>query len=148
MIIHLRIEKNSCRTWLLHLIGQLKNNSNYDVRLDVVAPSVPLSKELQSLLSLEKMLVHRGIKNGADICTFEALSLQESTLEKPDIIIDLTNSQRIDTKARILKPRYNGIAGEEALVAFLLDSGPPEIIIEDVHAQRMVAKGTASLEAA
>ncbi|MEP6356416.1 MAG: hypothetical protein ABJ081_07025 [Hyphomicrobiales bacterium] len=148
MIIHLRIEKNSCRTWLLHLIGQLKKRSLYDVRLDVVAPSVPLSKELQSLLNLEKMLVHRGIKNGADTCTFEALSLQESTLEKPDIIIDLTSSQRANNKARTLKPRYNGVAGEEALVAFLLASGTPEITIEDVSAERMLAKGTASLEAA
>lgn len=153
MVIHLRIEADSCRTWLMHLIGQIKKFPSYDLRLEVATPATPLSKSLQFLLSLEKILLQCGVVNGADICAPEALSIQRATSEKPDIIIDLTNTERADTaradtQCRTLKPRYNGVAGEEALVAFLLASGTPDIMIEDTNAKRIVAKGTASLEAA
>ena len=154
MIIHLRLEAASCRTWMLHLIAQLKKMTACDVRLDIVAPETPLPKSLQSLLDLEKMLLQRGVKNGADICAPDALSLQRATSQKPDIVIDLTKTEEGDADCRTLRPRYNGVAGEEALVAFLLSNGSPEITIEDVirlkgkSKSRTVAKGVASLEAA
>lgn len=148
MIIHLRIENVCCRTWLMHLISQLKKQPGADIRLDVLAPSSSHSKSLQSLLDLEKILLNRAQPNGADICTSNSLGLQSAGKEKPGIVIDLTNGDRAGPAIKTLRPRYNGAVGEEALVAFLLESGTPEIMIEDVSAGRMVAKGKASLEAA
>ena len=149
MIVYLRIGSDGCRTWLLHLIEQLKKNTDIQLRLDVVEPKDSQPKQLQSLLNLEKTLLNGNQPNGADICSPDSLSLK-SVKQKwsGGIIIDLTNEEGAHTKLRTLKPRYNGVAGEEALAAILLESGSPEITIEDSKSGRFVAKGTASLEAA
>lgn len=149
MMIHIHIEADRCRKWLSRLAEQIRSLPGANARLMVVEPGAPLNTSLKSLLTLERMLTRRNRPCGSDPCSPLETGLERAGSEMPDIILDLTVAGvNRSGKARILRPRYNGAAGEEALAGFLLAKGTPDITIEEVETGRLVACGSASLEAA
>jgi hypothetical protein len=107
------------------------------------------------LLSLEKMLLRRSQPGGSDRGGRGDLGDARSSPDfRPDMVIDLTDGTGTDVapNAVCLRPLYDGEPGETALASALFFRGTPRIAIERIEpgepAGRIVASGTASLEAA
>lgn len=146
MIVNVLIEADRCRKWLNHLADLLADGPNIDVRFQLVAPSVPVSSALSSLLAFERMLVHHGQSCASDVTPPSQFDLKRSNDDPADCTIDLTAHGVQNPQGRVLRPLYNGVPGEDALVAALMTSGTPLIEIENVTQEWVSARGTASLE--
>lgn len=150
-----RVDDAALARWVLWLVEALEKRPGAEVGVSVVERSGDaVSSALPTLLSLEKMLVGRGRPGGADRMT--PAEVGDARLApagfRPDIVIDLADDAAAAPDAVRLRPLYDGQPGETALASALFFRGTPEIAIEHLapgeDAGRIVAAGTASLEAA
>lgn len=146
MIVNILIEADRCRNWLTHLADLLACRRDIDVRFQFIASAVPVPSALSSLLTFERMFVHRGRTCASDVSLLSRHDLKRSNADPADCTIDLTAKGVASAQGRVLRPLYNGIPGEDALVAALMTSGTPLIEIENVTQGSVAARGTASLE--
>lgn len=146
MNICLAIDEGACRQWMLIIAALVKKRPHLQLSLKVIEET-RTSTGLDMLLTLEKMLVRRGRPCGCDPCSPVSLGLSpdEGT---PDIILDFTARGIEAQAARVLRPSYDHSFTEETLAALLLAKGTPLISIVDIGQNRIVASGSASLEAA
>ncbi len=151
-----RVDEAALARWVLWLVEALEKRPGAQVRVSIGGPSAATSSALPTLLSLERMLQGRGQPGGSD--RIGRKEIGEARLESagftPDMVIDLTDGAGTDLapNAVRLRPLYDGQPGETALASALFFRGTPEIAIERIEAGdaagRVVASGTASLEAA
>ena len=148
MIIHIRLEGHQLRDWLKHLVRTIHSMGDHSVYLDIV-PRSQKRTGLQTLLTLEKMIVHRNRETGCESRTPRELGLEVGTGQKPELIIDLTSHPIVpDSETRVLAPSYDGARGEPVLAGLLLTKGAPFMTIDDLTNHKTIATGTPSLEAA
>ena len=148
MIIHIRLEEHQLRDWLTHLAKAIVSMGDHSLYLDIVPP-MQKSTGLQTLLTLEKMIILRNRENGCERRTPHELGLAVKADTKPDLIIDLTSEPVVaGDKTRVLAPSFDGARGELALAGLLLTKGTPFLTIDDLTNQKTIATGTPSLEAA
>ncbi|MEW9807770.1 hypothetical protein ABUE31_17410 [Mesorhizobium sp. ZMM04-5] len=140
--------------WVVSLVEALRR-SGAAAFLRIARSEGPRpSSALATLLGLEKMLVAGHRPGGADRIGPDELDkgLIEPADFRPDIVIDLDEGGERLPRATRLRPLYDGEPGETALASSLFFRGTPRIAIErtapDDDGGRIVAEGTASLEAA
>ena len=152
-----RVDDAALARWVLWLVEALEKRPGTQVFVKIGERSgAGESSALPTLLSLEKMLLRRSQPTGSD--RIGRGDIGDARLApagfRPDIVIDLTEGTGADVapSAVRLRPLYDGQPGETALASALFFRGTPEITIERIasgeSAGRIVAAGTASLEAA
>ena len=148
MIIHIRLEGHQLRDWLKHLVRAIHTMGDHSIYLDI-APRSQKRTGLQTLLTLEKMIVLHNRENGCERRTPRELGLEVASNSNPNLVLDLTSHPFVpNDKTRVLAPSYDGARGEPVLAGLLLSSGAPLIGIDDLTNHKTIATGTPSLEAA
>jgi len=149
------VERTAATRWVLWLADALGKQPGSQVFVRLVDALPGRSSALETLLSLEKVTLRHGRGCGSDRIAAADLVGRRAAPEGlvPDVVIDLTAGQgQASPSGRFrLRPLYNGQGGETALASALFFQGTPEISIQRSsagEAGRMVASGTASLEAA
>jgi hypothetical protein len=140
--------------WVVSLVAALRATGAQVFLRVVEREGAKSSSALPTLLALEKMLIGEHRPGGADRVVRTELdgTLLEPADFQPDVVVDLTDGAQSLPAAVRLRPLYDGQPGETALASALFFRGTPGIEIEKVEprvaAGRIVAAGTASLEAA
>ncbi|HEY6630497.1 MAG TPA: hypothetical protein VIZ90_03505, partial [Rhizobiaceae bacterium] len=153
--ILVRVDDAALARWVLWLVEALEKKTGAEVSVRVGERSGG-SSALPTLLSLERMLLRRSQPTGSD--RLGRGDLGEARLARAgvraDVVIDLTDGAETDVApdAVTLRPLYDGQPGETALASALFFRGTPSLAVERIEpgeaAGRIVATGTASLEAA
>ena len=107
-------------------------------------------KGLEALFELERMVLRKGRRCGADAVDKSGLSAPPRGDWKPEIIIDFTGAERDATCSPqlYLRPLYNGRAGEDAALAAILAGDLPRIEIRNEISGEILDAGRPSAEVA
>jgi hypothetical protein len=146
MRIGIVVETDRCRRWLLHLSELLKTSPSEEVVYQLIKPSPPVSRELQTALQLEERVL--GTDPFSGMSELDPSELPQTSGKDTDLAFDLTASGSGSSGSKTFEVRYNGACGEEALFSALMTKGTPLIEVIDRQAGTVAACGTASLEAA
>jgi hypothetical protein len=108
----------------------------------------PAPAGMEALFDLERMLLRRGKKGGAD--RLGSLAQVPAAAGTADVVVDFTDAPRDpDCKAgRYLRPRFNGAPGENAALAAILSGDLPVIEIVDEADGTVLDRGHPSAEMA
>lgn len=151
--IRIIVDADSLSAFISALAQQVAHHTGAHVDVQIVAGMAEGSSALDTLLSLEKMVVRRGKPCWSDripLARLQNLRRPESAT-KPGLILDLSASEPDVSGTVTLRPLYNGASGENALASALFHARSPDISIvrtDDVGARAIVGEGVASLEAA
>jgi hypothetical protein len=143
--IEIRVGHSGARRWHLELVSRLRSAGVGEVvSIDVVAEP-PLPSAVEILLSLERV-VHRlpGPRPSDPISVHEiALPNDQGSI---DLVIDLTASGEDKIGASAFRVRYDGLLGDRAIFAALVQGRVPTIEIESQPNGEVVARGEPSTE--
>lgn len=148
------VEASALARWVPLLANRLARDWGADVRIRLAGgPSD--NSALMTLLSLERMVLHRGRPRWSDrIDRAEIADRAEAgTAPAYDFVVDLRHdtAEIWPADTLVLQPRFNGATGETALAAALFFGGTPYVEISAARGDgdaRIAASGMASLEAA
>lgn len=146
MLIEIRVAPPQLRRWIGVLAERLQRDLHADVRLTLTSSTSERLPAVELLLQLERMITPWRAPPWNAPWLSSLLPLPDHT--EPDAIIDLTGNAQAQGTARVLRPRYNGMADERALLADLIDERMPLIEIEDAGTGAICLSGVPSDEAA
>ena len=146
MIIEFRCEREYARRWMgretLSIDGR-------DVPVQIVwtASVEPRPAGLDALFELERVVLHKGKPSGANRLNIIPERVRAGTA---DVIVDFTGGTRDpNSSARLyLRPRFNGVPGENAALAAILAGDLPVIDIVNEIDGSVVDRGHPSGEIA
>lgn len=133
MMIEFRCDVDRPRTWMDRTTMMI-DSKPVDVQVAWAETRTPKPAGLDMLFQLERMILRKGRPCDADALKAAARQLPPAT-RKPDVVVDFTNVERdANCDARLyLRPRYNGIAGEDGALSAILSGDLPVIeIVNDV----------------
>lgn len=115
-----------------------------------VKAGAPRPAGLEALFELERMVLRKGRRGGADKIGKESVQGTPAGAAHPDITIDFTSAGRDPAApARLyLRPLYNGAEGEDAALAAILSGDLPIIEIRNEISGEILDAGRPSAEAA
>ena len=117
MRIALRVAPGRERRWMRALCAGLGAAGH---RLELAHGAArPLAGDVAALLALERVVVDRGRAAGADVVDLEL----PPAAPDPDLTLDFTDDA--PTPGRAILATFDGVAGEDALIAALLAGGAP-----------------------
>ena len=107
-------------------------------------------KGLEALFELERMVLRKGRRCGADAVDKDGWRAAALADAKPDIIVDFTTAEReaACSPRLYLRPLYNGSMGEDAALAAILRGDLPRIEIRDEIGGETLDAGHPSAETA
>ncbi len=117
MRIALRVAPGRERRWMRALCAGL-GEAGHRVELTHGAAR-PLAGDVAALLALERLVVDRGRAAGADVVELDL----PPAAPDPDLTLDFTDDA--PTPGRAILATFDGVAGEDALIAALLAGGAP-----------------------
>jgi hypothetical protein len=148
--IEIVVDRRGSRRWherLRDRLARVLPESAIRFRLVDGADGFPTA--ITRLLALERLLLRHSRPTLSDSAQLtETKSLADF---EPSIVIDCTGREHLSAqpnRAMLLRPLYDGNAGETAAAAALLARACPSISIENVNDGTIVATGLPSLEAA
>ena len=126
---------------------------NHGAAIQVAAAAAAASKPrgLEALFELERMLLRRGVPGGADAIPFDDVAAGHPANARADLVIDFATRTPCAASrefARTLTPLYDGVAGEDGILAAVMAGDLPRIEILDSKSGAIVASGHPSSEAA
>ncbi|MDF0519515.1 hypothetical protein P0R31_19945 [Bradyrhizobium yuanmingense] len=129
MIIEFRCERDYARRWMDRRTLSV-DGRDVPVQVAWTATAEPRPAGLDALFELERMVLHKGKHSAADRLTISSEPARAS-IGTADVIVDFTNAPRDPASpARLyLRPRFNGVAGENAALAAILAGDLPVIEI-------------------
>lgn len=148
MIIEFRCERDHARRWMdrksLSVGGR-----DIPVQVAWTAAAEPRPAGLEALFELERMVLRRGKRSGADRLKISTESPQPR-IGQPDVVVDFTGRDRDrDCSAKMyLRPLFNGVAGENAALAAILAGDLPVIEMIDEIDGAVLDRGQPSAEIA
>lgn len=148
MIVEFRCEKEHARLWMKR--GTLSvNGRDIPIQIAWSATVQPRPAGLEALFELERLVLRRGKRCGADRLTAEPKQ-SPSCQGEADVIVDFTTGERDpDCRARLyLRPLFNGGAGENAALAAILAGDLPVIEIVNELNGAVLDRGRPSAEIA
>lgn len=145
MMVALIVDPSRRRRWIADLARRLLD-AGFAVRL-VDAERRPPARSVGLLLDLERMLLSRHRPLGADPDDLAALP-PAGGLDRPDVVIDLGPAPTTRPGTRTLAVAFDGVFGEDALVAPLLAGHMPAFEIRDLDRGLTLERGRASRETA
>ena len=119
------------------------------VQVAMVAGAADRPRGLESLFELERMLLRRGAPGGADAMPVGDIAASCLAKARADVIIDFASrrpSQAGPAGTRTLTPLYDGVAGEDGVLAAVIGGDMPRVEILDSLSGRIVAGGHPSAE--
>lgn len=146
MIIEFRCERDQARRWM-HRETLSIDGRDVPVQIAWTATAEPRPAGLDALLSLERLVLHKGKPTGAD----RLKTMPEQTrIGTADVIVDFTAAPRDpDSRARLyLRPLFNGAVGENAALAAILAGDLPVIEIVNEVDGSVLDRGHPSAEIA
>jgi hypothetical protein len=149
VIVELRFDDQRPRAWM-DRIRTLVDGEHVIVGVNWVTTGASRPKGLEALFDLERMVLRKGRRCGADAIDKDSLGAPPRNQQNPDIIIDFTGIERDQacSAKRYLRPLYNGAAGEDAALAAILSGDLPRIDIRDEVNGEIVDAGQPSAETA
>lgn len=107
----------------------------------------PAPAGLDSLFELERMVLRRGKGGRGD--RLKTIP-EQRRLSEPDVVVDFTAASRDPScrAARYLRPLFNGVAGEDAILAAILAGDLPVVEILDEDSSAILDRGHPSAEVA
>jgi hypothetical protein len=144
MIIEVRASSRRARRAHALLRDRLARAFPADAFVLTLAPGDgPAPVPVRRLIAMERVLYR---DREARLC--DALDASEAKPgARADIVIDMTGAADAAEGARTLRPLYDGVASEDAMIAALMSGRAPRIAIENA-AHAIVGEGLPSLEAA
>jgi hypothetical protein len=131
MIVELRLDEARPRAWMERLTMLVDGELNV-LRIKWVGSGGSPPMGLDALFGLERVVLRKGRRGGADAIAKDTIRSPASTDGKPDIIIDFTTTEREAGSPELyLRPLYNGSMGEDAALAAILCGDLPRIEIRD-----------------
>lgn len=143
MRIELRVDPSRLRRWQLDLAARLEREGVGTVTGLRLGRSSPLPSCVELLLSLER-LVHRlpAPRSSDRVDPSQAVF---DTGDPADWVIDFCSLEDAGHNGRAIRPLYDGVPDESALLAALLDGRVPMVEIADGNGT-VLAQGLASTE--
>ena len=148
MIVEFRCEAEPARHWMNR--GSLPvNGRDIPVQIAWSAPAEARPAGLEVLFELERLILRRGKRGGADRLTAIPDQLRRQ-FGKAETIVDFTSAARDPgCSAKLyLRPRFNGVAGENAALAAILAGDLPVIEIVNEVDGTVLDRGHPSAEIA
>jgi hypothetical protein len=129
MIIEFRCEREYARQWMGRDTLSV-NGRNVPVQIAWTATAEARPAGLEALFELERMVLRKGKRGGADRLKIVPEQLRAQAA-KADVIVDFTRAARDpDCSARLyLRPLFNAMPGENAALAAILAGDLPVIEI-------------------
>jgi hypothetical protein len=149
MMIELRFDQERPRAWMDRMTRLVGGEQDL-VAVAWVKSGASRPRGLEALFELERMVLRKGRRCGADALDPDHGCMAPRNERTPDIAIDFTGAERDPTCSpkRYLRPLYNGAAGEDAALAAILAGDLPRIEIRDEISGEIVDGGQPSAEAA
>lgn len=148
MILELRFDAGRPRRWLERAIRALSSD-RVDVQVVGVSGAAVKPPGLDLLFELERLILRRGAQSGADAMPVDAIAACHFGNGIADIVVDFA-ARAADkpnaARGRILTPLYDGIAGEDGILAAVLAGNLPTIEILDNASGDVIVSGRPSDE--
>ncbi len=147
-IVELIFDEARPRQWMRRAF-ELFGNERVAVQVRWTRTGATRAAGLQALLDLERMILRRGRRCGAD--SIDPITLATTgKMRTPDVVIDFTGKPReSETTPRLyLRPLYDGTPGEDAALAAILADDLPAIQIADEISKTILQWGKPSAETA
>jgi hypothetical protein len=143
--IELRVSPSGIRRWHIELVSRLRRVGIGEVVSIRLAAEPPLPSAVELLLSLERAIHRLPGPRPSDLITPReiALPIDHNPI---DLVIDLTASTEQILGCPIFRPRYDGLLGESAIFAALVQGRVPTVEIERHPVAQIVARGEPSTE--
>lgn len=147
MIVELRCDRARARQWMSRKSLRIANQ-DVPLQLAWVDGSSPAPAGLDALFELERMILRRGKRSGAD--RLGSTAQAPARAGTADVVVDFTDAPRDPAcrASRYLRPRFNGAAGEDAALAAILSGDLPVIEIVDEADGAVLDRGHPSAEIA
>ena len=148
MILELRFDISRPRRWLERAIRTLASDK-VDVQVVGIEGAAGKPRGLDLLFELERMILRRGAQSGADVMSADSFAASQSRKGTPDVIVDFASRATGEARAtstRTLTPLYDGVAGEDGILAAVLAGDLPTIEILDSTSGDVIASGRPSAE--
>lgn len=148
MILELRFDAGRPRRWMERAIRAFASDK---VKLQVAAvePATDKPRGLEALFELERVVLRRGARGGADLMPIDEIAAGHRGKARADVIIDFASREAGKATAesgRILTPLYDGVVGEDGILAAVMAGDLPKIEILDSSSGDIVAGGRPSAE--
>ncbi len=129
MIIEFRCEREHARLWMCRETLSV-NGQNVPVQIAWAATAESRPAGLEALFELERLVLRKGRRSGADKLKIIAES-SHARAGQAEVVVDFTRAARDpDCSARLyLRPLFNGVAGENAALAAILAGDLPVLEI-------------------
>lgn len=129
MIIEFKCDVNRPRTWMNRDV-MMVDGQPVDVQIVWIETGTPKPTGLDMLFQLERMLLRQGRPCDADSSGAPTRRSRPAG-KNPDVVIDFTDVKRDSScDAQLyLRPRYNGVAGEDGALSAILAGDLPVIEI-------------------
>ena len=116
--------------WQLWLAEALAGDGRHDVRLAFTPEPDPLPSAIRLLVMLEGLLFPTPKPRASDVldeAEVNALSVESDDGEPYDLAVDFTARERALDAARVIRPVFDGVAGEGGVIDALLDRRLPRL---------------------
>jgi hypothetical protein len=148
MILELRFDAGRSRRWMQRAAATLASDAA-KIQAVAVATTSTKPRELNALFALERMLLRRGAPGGADPTPIDDIIAPHRGSATADVMIDFASSgsgKPAGGSVRTLTPLFNGVAGEDSILAAVIGGDLPCIEVLDSHSRAIVARGHPSAE--
>mgnify|MGYP001765462681 CR=1 FL=1 len=147
MNLLLVVEDGRGRRWIRRLADKL-GELGAEVRLESTPPIAPVTRGVDLLLELERLVIHPRRPSGADPVAVATIAPAADAGFVPGIVVDLTARPRARAGARVLCATWDGVHGERAAIDRLIAGTTPLCEVVDVDGGEILERGLASLETA
>ncbi|MBR0870341.1 hypothetical protein JQ633_08235 [Bradyrhizobium tropiciagri] len=148
MIIQFRCEREHARRWMCRETLRV-NDQDVPIQIAWTATADARPAGLEALFALERLVLRKGKDSGADGVN-KLPERSPTQAGQPDVVVDFTSAARDPRcSARLyLRPRFNGVAGENAALAAILAGDLPVIEIVNEADGTVMDRGHPSAEIA
>lgn len=148
MIIEFRCDAGRPRRWMTRKTMTIDGRA-VEVQLAWTRTDGPKPAGMDMLFELERMFLRKGKPCAADPLELRVAQVPQ-TDRKPDVVVDFTNAPRSPrcSASFYLRPRYNGIVGEDGALATILSGDLPVIEIVNETNGTVLDRGRPSNEVA
>ncbi|HLW91028.1 MAG TPA: hypothetical protein VKS78_06990 [Roseiarcus sp.] len=148
MLIEIVVERGAARVFHRRLKERFERDfPAAKLALRAAASGAPAPAAIGALLAIERLTYLKSRETFCD--RLPEADIETSVAATPDMIIDFSSiDSRPLPSVLTLRPLFDGVGSEAALIGALLDGRAPQISIENVSTGEIVGMGVPSLETA
>ena len=134
MQVLLVCDRARLRRWQVWLAEALAGDARHSVRIDFAPAEDPLPSSIRLLMTLEGLLFATRKARASDVldeAEVKALAVEYDDGRRYDLAIDFTGRAENLDAARVVRPAFDGVAGERGAIGALLDRRLPRLGLID-----------------